>query len=298
MDEQGTAHHETPGQSQDWVLVHDSHDAIQAPWCARHVSPGADPAPPGVEGAGLNLSMLRAVVVAARQEAPEGDEAMWLLVDLLEPLDPVVTGWDLDVADAVLLLFSEIGLGPTGRQLTWLRWAQKATVTLLGPADPRTCEANTAVGRLCFSLGRYDEAAAAWQALITVHEQHGHGEAADEVRVDWAVCLYAVGRCTEAVTALQQAWSRWKQNPVNPLTGATISGVCIEMLSLCCRRHEAQAMRPDVDDRLPSFFRYGGPWTETVRAPYPTALSAREHGQVCAYRPGIRTASAAHPRPA
>lgn len=298
MNEPESARRVTPCQPQERVVVHDSHNAIQAPGRGRHVDPRASPAPPGVEAAGLGVSTLRAVVVAAREETPEGDEATWLLADLLEPLDPAVTGWDLDVADAVLLLFGEIGLGPADRQLAWLRWAQKATVTLLGPADPRTREANTAAGRLCLSLGRYSEAAAAWQALINVHEQHGRGDAADQARVDWAVCLYAVGRCAEAVTALQQAWSRWKQNPANPLDGGNISGVCMEMLRLCCRRDEAQAMWPDIPDRLPSFFRYGGPWTETVRAPYQTVLSAREHGKVCAYRPGIRAASAAQPRSA
>jgi hypothetical protein len=36
-----------------------------------------------------------------------------------------VTGWDLEVADAALLLFGEIGLGPTAREVAWLRYAQR-----------------------------------------------------------------------------------------------------------------------------------------------------------------------------
>lgn len=74
---------------------------------------------------------------------------MWLLADLLEPLDPAVTGWDLDVADAALLLFGEVGLGPADRQLAWLRYTQKVMTGLLGPCDPRTCAVNKAIRDNC-----------------------------------------------------------------------------------------------------------------------------------------------------
>ncbi len=243
------------------------------------------PALDRMDGARDGLAVLRETVVSAREETDAGDEAMWSLADMLETLDPALTGWNLDLADAALLLFGEIGLGPTDRAQAWLRYAQKATMGLLGPADPRISAANTALGRQYYSLGEFGDAAAALTVVVDAHERLGRWHEADEVRIDWAVCLYGLGHCTEAVTLVQQAWARWKQDRRTELTGAHISAVCMEMLRLCFRRAEARAMWPDIADRLAPTFRYGGSWTESLTARYRRPLSAVEHGKVCAYRP-------------
>jgi hypothetical protein len=101
----------------------------------------------------------------ARQEAPDGDEALWVLADLLEPIDPNTVRPDLALVDAALLLFGEVGFGPDNRALPWLRYAQNATAELFEPSDPRTREAHIAMGTLCDRLGWHAEAASAYAAV-------------------------------------------------------------------------------------------------------------------------------------
>jgi hypothetical protein len=239
---------------------------------------------PVVGDVGDAATTIGEVLPVARQETPEGDEALWVLADLLEPIDPNTVRPDLALVDAALLLFGEVGFGPDNRALPWLRYAQTATAELLGPSDPRAREANTAMGNLCDRLGWYTEAASAYATVADSIASSGRWREAGQFRVKQAVCLYATGHCENAVTLVRQVWERWKADPLGTIPGLDAPLLCAEMLRLCCRRDEARAMWTEVVHWFGSEGWFDRFWIEGHMGRYRGPVSARAHGQVCAFR--------------
>lgn len=233
---------------------------------------------------GEAATAIGAVLPVARQETPDGDEALWVLADLLEPLDPTTAGPDLTLADAALLLFGEVGFGPDNRALPWLRYAQTATAQLLEPTDRLTREVNTAMGSLCDRRGWHTEAASAYAAVADAVAASGRWREADQFRVKQATCLYAIGKCENAVTLTRQVWERWKANPLGTMFGVSAPLVCAEMLRLCCRRDEARAMWTEVVNWFGSEFWFDQYWVHGEMGGYKGPVSAVAHARVCAFR--------------
>lgn len=222
-------------------------------------------------------------------EAAKGPDPMcydmdkvWDLADLLDPLDPNLTGWDAEIAEAALILFGDVELGPADHAVRWLWYAQNATTSLFGPWDERTLTANRLLAQRCRSLGLYDEAGPAWQCVVVWHEHHDRPDSADEARIERALCLYGLGRCHEAVTLLQQAWNeRLRTGRADRRPGAELPLVCTEMLRLCGRRDEAQAVWQAVARHAR--------WSIRLKLgmihPYARILNARTHETSCTARP-------------
>ncbi|MEU8656137.1 tetratricopeptide repeat protein [Actinoplanes philippinensis] len=243
-----------------------------------------------IAAAGGELPTLRDAIEAAKGADPicYDMDKVWELADLLEPLDPAETGWNVEIAEAAMILFGDVGLGPADRAVRWLWYVQNTTTSLLGPWDGRTLTANRTLGRKCWASGLYDEAAAAWQPVIVWQDRHGYPDAADEARIDQAVCLYGLGRCREAVTLLERAWAdRLRTGRAGRRVGAALPLVCVEMLRLCWRRDEAQALWQAMAEHVPDsvLLRQG------MINRYGRVLDARVHGASCT----VRSSSPASP---
>lgn len=230
------------------------------------------------------VPVLRDVLSVARQETPEGDDALWVVADLLEPVDPNTARPDVVLADAALLLFGEVGFGPTNKALLWLRYAQRVTADVLGPSDSLTCWANTAAGRLFEQLGRHEEAASAWAAAATAHAANGQWREADESRVRQAKYLYGIGQCADAVAIVRQVWERWKVEQFGAAVGANALILYAEMLRFCFRRAEARVMWSELVDRFGKERWFNQEWVNWVMEYYKGPVSAPAHWQVCAFR--------------
>jgi hypothetical protein len=226
------------------------------------------------------------VLPVARQKTPDGDEALWLLADRLEPIDPDSAGPDLTLADAALLLFGEAGFGPDNRALPWLRYAQTATAELLEPSDPRVRETNTAMGSLCERLGRHTEAASAYATVADFLTESGRWREADQFRVKQAQRFYATGHCGDAVALTREVWERWKDDPRGTMVGVDAPLVCAEMLRLCCRRDAARAMWTEIVEWFGSepWFTFVEGYMRCRSGP----VSEGAHAEVCAFREGRR----------
>jgi tetratricopeptide (TPR) repeat protein len=240
------------------------------------------------------LQALCDVLPIAKQETAEGDDALWVVADLLEPIDPDTVQLDLVLTDAALLLFGEVGFGPSGKSLPWLRYAQRTTTQMLGPSDPLTCWANTAAARLCDRLGRYEEAASAWDAAATAHTDQGQWQEANECLVRQAKCLYRIGRCADAIVLARQAWQRCAAEASSGIFAWEPLLVCAEMLRLCGRRDEARLMWSELLDRFANSWCFDPDWVQVRMDHYEGPVSAPVHWPVCSLR---RKQAAAGERP-
>ncbi|MFI1991782.1 hypothetical protein [Actinoplanes sp. NPDC020271] len=232
--------------------------------------------------AGGELPTLRDAIEAAKGADPAcyDMDKVWELADLLEPLDPAETGWNVEIAEAAMILFGDIRLGPEDHAVQWLWYVQNTTTSLLGPWDGRTLAANSVLAHRCWTLGLYDEAAAAWQAVIVAQEHRDDPDAADEARIDRAACLYGLGRCREAITLLKTAWGlRLRTGRAGRRVGAALPLVHIEMLRLCGHHNHAQTVWQAVSGHLPDsiLLRQG-----MVRT-YGQVLDARTHRARCTF---------------
>lgn len=239
---------------------------------------------PVVGEAGDVATAIGEVLPLARQETPDGDEALWVLADLLEPIDPSTLRPDLALMDAALLLFGEVGFGPDSRALPWLRYAQNATAELLEPSDPRTRDAHLAMGTLCDRRGWYPEAASGYAAAAEAVAASGRWREADQFRVKQAICLYGSGRCEDAVTLTRQVWERWKADPLGTIMGVKAPLVCAEMLRFCRRPDEARAMWTEVVTWFGTEGWFDRHWIRIEMDGYQGPVNALVHGQVCAFR--------------
>ncbi len=245
---------------------------------------GAATSPVLVSCSGDELPMLSKAIEAAKGSDPicYDMDKVWELADLLEPLDPTLTGWHVDIAEAAMILFGDVELGPADHAVRWLWYAQNTTTCLLGPWDQRTLTANRVLGRRCRDLGLYDEAVAAWQPVVVWQGHHGYPDAADEARIEQAVCMYGLGRCREAVALLERAWAdRLRTGRAGRRVGAALPLVYIEMLRLCWRRDEAQAAWQAVAEHIPESILAR---QEMIHG-YGRVLDARTHGPSCTARP-------------
>ncbi|WP_282765722.1 hypothetical protein [Actinoplanes sandaracinus] len=240
----------------------------------------------GSAAAGEQWPMLRDAVKAALGSDPDCFDmaGVWVLADLLESVDPAVTGWNLELAEAAVLLFGEARVGPEDRALAWLRYAQRSASVLAGPLSKQSCTASWALGRLCQRLGNRREAAAAWEVAVLAHERRKQWDEAGEARIEWATCLHRSGSCDEAVAVLRQAWDLPKfgtnyRSPRVPIE-------CISLLLLCGRRDEATALWSEAEARKPTplAMSWALEMLHADEASGTRARDARAHRQVCAHR--------------
>ncbi|GGN99256.1 hypothetical protein GCM10010112_92910 [Actinoplanes lobatus] len=206
-------------------------------------------------------------------------QRMGELEGLLESVDPTVTGWILDLAEAAILRFGEAGEGPDDQALAWLRYAQRATTVLACPLSERSCAANTELGRLCLHLGRVREAAAAWEVAVLGAEQRQQRDLANWARLYWAQCLHSLGSCGDAVAVLRRAGGGQHGDVV------VAQILCLRLLGRCGRQDDAAALWSAMEmSTTPTLRRQA---LNDLRSPANRVLNkadARTHEMVCAYR--------------
>lgn len=205
------------------------------------------------------------------------------LEDLLESGDPRVTAWQLELAGAAILRFSEAGPGPEEHALTWLRYAQRATTVLAGPLSEQAWAASTATARLCLRLGRIREAAAAWEVAVIGADQRRQLVQADNARLHWAWCLHRLGCCDDAVTVLRQVRGGPEADGGAAVVVAQI--LCLRMLVWCGRQEDAAALWSAIESHTTPAVRRSA--MHELRKPANSSLNglaARTHVPVCTYR--------------
>lgn len=234
---------------------------------------------------GSGLPSLREAMQAARGLEPGvfDVKGVWALADLLEPVDLAVTCWNLELAEAAALLFGKARVGPDDKALAWLRYAQRAASVLAGPLSEQSCAASLELAQLCQRLGRFREAAGAWEVVVTSHERREPSGPAAAERVRWALCLHRAGVCAEAAGVLGEAWERETARGESPSLTFAIS--CVNLLLLCGRRGRAAWLLADMKTvAAPEALERAWQSMKDYAGSPGRARQAQAHGPVCVYR--------------
>lgn len=195
-----------------------------------------------------NLKTLPADVLRAYHLVKVGDPATATTL-LSHHLDPLEHDWlpdDPVLIDAYTLYATLID---DARQLRAARYAAAASRRLCPPHHPRRLAAARVLGTALHTRGRFTEAAAVRQDLLTVFQQRDVPTGVLTTATELADSLHAGGHCGEAARVIDRAWRLWRTTPgADTATGQAVLHTYLHILRGCARLEDVMVLLTQITD--------------------------------------------------